>query len=144
MVSLLDIAPATETVSVAGKDIPVFAISAKSVASIMRRFPEVAMLLSGKAEMVDTNSFYDLAPNAIAAVIAAGVGSPDSKEFEEKAATLSLDQQLDLLEAILRLTIPGGLRPFAEKLQRMGVVASRVEGPSGKGVDTKSPKPSSD
>jgi hypothetical protein len=139
MVSLLDIAPASEELSVAGVTVAVSALSGRAIADIMRRFPTITMLIAGKADKIDPNSLFEIAPNAVAAVIAAGVGSLGDEKIEEHAATLSFDQQLLFLEAIFRVTMPGGLRPFAERLKRMGFrmpSSGTEESPSGKEADT--------
>lgn len=134
MVGLLDIARATEIVCVAGGEVEVRGISAKDVAALFGRFPELRMMLSGKE--IEPESLIEFAPGAIASIIAAGCGALNSQEYEERASELPIDGQVDILSAILRLTMPGGFGPFVEKLSGLGLVPKR-DGKSARGQDTK-------
>ena len=51
-----------------------------------------------------------------------------------------IEVQADFIEAILRLTMPGGLRPFVARLRRLGALAGVKDGagPSGKKRASKS------
>lgn len=118
MASLLDIAPLTETVSVRGTDIPVTGVSAKGIAQIMARFPEVREMMVGREVSVDR--LVELAVDAVGAIIAAGTGHPGDPDHERMAASLLLEEQADLLAAILRVTLPRGVGPLVEKLKAMG------------------------
>lgn len=120
MASLLDIAPLTETVSVRGTDIPVTGVSAKGIAHIMARFPEVREMMVGREVSVDR--LIELGGDAVGAIIAAGTGHPGDPDHERIAAGLLLEEQADLLAAILRITLPKGVGPLVEKLTAMGGV----------------------
>ena len=120
MASLLDIAPLTETVSVRGTDIPVTGVSAKGIAHIMARFPEVREMMVGREVSVDR--LIELGGDAVGAIIAAGTGNPGDPDHERIAAGLLLEEQADLLAAILRITLPRGVGPLVEKLTAMGGV----------------------
>jgi hypothetical protein len=118
MASLLDIAPLTETVSVRGTDIPVTGVSAKGIAHIMARFPEVREMMVGREVSVDR--LIELGGDAVGAIIAAGTGNPGDPDHERIAAGLLLEEQADLLAVILRVTLPKGVGPLVEKLTAMG------------------------
>ena len=53
VVGLVDLAPRTETVGVQGNAVTVFGISAKGLANLLRRFPELRMLMTGQEVQVD-------------------------------------------------------------------------------------------
>jgi len=132
MVGLLDIAPQSETVAGA----TVKGLSLRALVSLIGRFPEIKdMLGGGKPNMDGLTKF---APEAVAAIIAAGTGSVDDREVEKVAADLGLEVQMDFLEAIWRLTLPGGFGPFVYILEKLGVLG----GVSGKLADTNSQEPS--
>lgn len=118
MASLLDIAPLTETVSVRGTAIPVTGVSAKGIAHIMARFPEVREMMVGREVSVDR--LIELGGDAVGAIIAAGTGNPGDPDHERIAAGLLLEEQADLLAVILRVTLPKGVGPLVEKLTAMG------------------------
>jgi hypothetical protein len=118
MVGLIDIAPRTETVLVHGTPVPVHGISAKSLAHLLGRFPELRMLLTGQE--VEIEQLMAMGGDAVAAIIAAGCGYPGDQAAENVAATLTIEAQVDLLSAVLRLTLPGGFGPFVEKLTALG------------------------
>ena len=125
MGSLLDIAPLSETVTVSGVAIEVKGVSALGIASLMKRFPEFRELLSGNEIDIGPDQLFELVPNGVAAIIAAGCGHPGNQEAEGVAEGLPVAEQLELLQAILRLTMPDGIVPFAERVRSLfGSVAT--------------------
>ncbi len=138
MVGLIDIAPSVETVDVQGASVAVHGISAKGLAHLLGRFPELRKLMTGQE--VETEQLMAIGGDAVAAIIAAGCGYPGDETAETVAGKLSLDAQADLLAAILRLTLPKGIGPFVEKLTALGGVLDAA--PSATAPASKSPKPS--
>jgi hypothetical protein len=126
MAGLLDIAPASITVEVWGKPLECYGISVGGVTSLMSRFPEVAALFQGG--VIDSKRLMACGGEIVAAIIAAGVGLAGNKDAEGKAALMPIEAQLDLLDAILQLTLPKGVGPFAERLagltNRLGAAAN--------------------
>lgn len=120
MVGLLDIAPVTEKVSVRGTEIEVLGVSAKGIAHLLSRFPELRNLITGRG--VSPEAIMEIGGDIVAAIIAAGTGYPADKRAEEIANSLSIDEQTDLMAAILRLTMPKGFGPFVEKLAGLGTL----------------------
>ncbi len=118
MAGLLDIAPASETVVVRGTAVEVTGISVKGIATLLGRFPELQTLIQGGQLEVDT--LMGLSGDIVAALIAAGTGAPGNTEAEAVAANLGIEAQADLLEAIIRQTLPGGLGPFVARLEKAG------------------------
>lgn len=114
MVGLLDIAPLTEKVSVGGATVEVSGVSASGIISLIARFPEFRLLMTGKE--VDVGSLIAMGGQAVAAIIAAGVGFPGDEAQEAAAARLPLEAQTDILAAIIKVTLPNGIGPFFEKL----------------------------
>lgn len=141
MVGLLDIAPLTEKVSVGGKHLAVYGISAKGLVSLIARFPEIRLLMNGKE--VDVASLMAIGGEAISAIIAAGVGFPGDDKQEDAAGRLPLETQADILAAIIKVTLPNGVGPFIDKLTAMLAVKGDGAGALAKALATKSPKPSS-
>jgi len=113
MAGLLDIAPLSSKVSIRGTAVDVCGVSAKGIAQLILRFPELREMMVGREVSVDR--LLGIGGDAVAAIIAAGCGD-FSAEAEAAAAALSIDEQADLLGAILKLTMPGGLAPLVEKL----------------------------
>ena len=72
MVGLLDIAPLTQTVIVRDQPIEVTGVSAKGLAQLLLRFPELRALISGRE--VGLDQLLALGGDIVAAVIAAGCG----------------------------------------------------------------------
>lgn len=120
MVGLVDIAPQTESVSVQGTAVTVHGISAKGLAHLLSRFPELRMLMTGQE--VQAQQLMAIGGDAVAPIIAAGCGFPGDEAAEAVANKLSLDAQADLLASILRLTLPKGVGPFVEKLTMLGSI----------------------
>ena len=138
MVGLIDIAPRIETVDIQGEPVAVHGISAKGVAHLLGRFPELRKLMTGQA--VEADQLMAMGGEAVAAIIAAGCGYPGDEKAEDVAGRLAIDTQADLLAAIVRLTLPAGLGPFVEKLTALGGILDAA--PSVMEQASSSPKPS--
>lgn len=139
---LLDIALSTEEVA----GVLVTGVSAKGVAYLLSLFPDLRRVMTGQT--VTADMLIAIAPDAVSAIIATGCGYVPidtveslerQKEAEAKAANMPLGLQVDFLDAIIRVTMPGGVGPFVAKLEKLQ--AFGAEG-FGKGPDTNSPPPS--
>lgn len=137
---LLDIVEKTESVKIGKDHVAVYGVSAKGIAYLLGRFPELRALMSGRE--VATEQLMAVGGDAVAAIIAAGLGFPGDPEQEAAAGSLSVDTQADLLGPILKLTMPKGVGPFAEKLASLGSVLGAA--PSSTAPASISPTQSSD
>jgi hypothetical protein len=63
---------------------------------------------------------------------------PGDSQAEAAAGRLGLDEQAELLAAIMTLTMPQGIGPFVDKLSRMGL--NPVAGSGSTTRDLSSPK----
>lgn len=117
MVSLTDIAPSFRTVKVGKDDVTVYGISAEGVAYLLTHYPELIQIIGG-AVSITPDLLAKTAPKAIASLIAVGCGclGDGMPKAEQNAARLSVETQLDFLEAIIDATVPGGIAPFVERL----------------------------
>ena len=139
MVGLADITPAREKVDVNGEAVEVYGISAAGLGYLIRRFPEIRKLLSGREISVEEAESFG--PECVAAIIASGCGAPGDEKAEAVAKNLPVSAQADLLEAILRVTMPGGVQSIVGKVS---AVTNLLGGDlSVTGPDTKSLKQSS-
>ena len=142
MVGLVDIAPAVAKVTVGKVEVPVYGVSAHGIAYLFGQYPELRALVLGKT--VDVDRLVKLGPDVVVSIIAAGVGSPGDEATEDAARKQPVEVQVDFLEAILRITLPGGLRPLAERLNRLasaaGVEAGAPAARSGKAPASSSRK----
>src|SRR4051812_24947742 len=105
--SLLDIGPLTEHVPMGDGYMKVYGVSAAGAISIFQRFPHVAVWFKGGGKPT-LEQLINEAPDALAAVIAAGCGNPGNEIAEANAKLMPLETQVDLLEAIGRLTFSKG------------------------------------
>ena len=121
MVGLVDIAPVTSTILVRGQDITITGVSARGIALLLARFPELRAVMTGREVALD--DLLKLCGDIIAAIIAAGTGVPGDVDAEKAADNLTLEEQADLLAAIVELTMPRGLGPLVERLSRLGLLA---------------------
>lgn len=133
MVGLLDIVPVTKPIPVNGTDVDVHGLSVKSLARILMNYPELKNVIAGKG--ITADAIAKIAPNAIAAIIAAGCIDSNAPQniitiAEQKAGELELENQYELLAAIIAMTMPGGVGPFIARLQtvadKMGIFAESV------------------
>lgn len=105
MPSLFDIAPpeiATEAVDIRGMAIEVRGLSARAIARLMKRFPDMRAQSAGRD--VSQDDMLVTGIEAAPAIIAEGLVEPVPEE--EIVRRLSPDEQASLIAAIMRLTNP--------------------------------------
>lgn len=123
--SLLDIGPLWENVPITGgKSLKVYGVSAKGIFLVFQKFPEVMKWFKGGK--LDLKLLIDQAPDAIAGVIAAGCGLPGNVKAEERAGMLGVESQLDVLEAITRLSFKAGFGPFVLRIVALSEIAASL------------------
>jgi hypothetical protein len=115
MADLLDIAPSTacEVVKIDDTRIIVRGLHGDAIASIVARFPDLAVLLVGGGGDIGTRLIRQFG-TAIGPIIAAGCGHLGDEKYEQHAGKLLVEYQLKLLRAIIGLTFPNGLTSFVE------------------------------
>lgn len=134
VVSLLDALPVTENVPIGNdQELQCSGISFAGGAMLFGRFPELKDALSGKVDELNAERVLTLAPSAISAVIAAGTGFEGNQKAEKIAAGLPLQIQLNVVEAIIRRTMPDGAGPFVAKVAEYATYGKGfIEGVTGK------------
>lgn len=96
--------------------------TAEELVGLVERFPALGGRLfpllasQGAPGGVDAPSLVAEAPGAVHALIALGLDHPGDTEYEAQAARLPFGVQVELLLAIIDLTIPGGIVPFVQKI----------------------------
>ena len=121
MADLLDIASSSsvEIVKIDDLEFKVRGVSADGIASIVSRFPELIPLVNGSVTESLIPRLIASCGAAVGPIIAIGCGHRDEEAYEQCGATLPLEQQIKLLDAIFRLTFPNGIGRFVEKLKAM-------------------------
>lgn len=141
MAGLLDIVPASAQVEVLGVSVAVQGVTARGIASLLGRFPAVQGALTGDG--ITAEKLVALAPDAVAAIIAAGCGFPGNADHEAAAAGLPIGAQIDLLSEIITATLPRGVGPLVERVKALsGSLGLTTTGPDSRSLDTNSPSPS--
>lgn len=137
--SLADIGPVYEDVPLSATvSLRVYGISAKGLFAIFQRFPEVAAWFKGGK--FDPQSLIAQVPQALSGVIATACGYPGDDAMEAKADDIAVDSQLDVLEAIFRLTFKNGFGPFVLRIVALSNEAESLN--YGRGLAMTSPKAS--
>jgi hypothetical protein len=115
MADLLDIAPSTsvEVVKIKGIRIIVRGLHGDAIASIVARFPDLAILLAGAGADIGPRLFKQFG-SAIGPIIAAGCGHLGDEKYEQHAGKLLVEHQLKLINAIVGLTFPNGFASFVQ------------------------------
>jgi hypothetical protein len=136
MVSLIDIGPATGSVSIRGKDVDVFGLSAEAIARILLAFPEIRVMLT--QELADTKtammSLIQKFPEAAGLILAAATGADitgDKAALDAHLASVNnlvIGEQFDVLSKMLELTFPRGVRNFLDGAQGLFAQASGGRG----------------
>jgi hypothetical protein len=127
MADLLDIAPSTSvgTVAIGEHEITVHRLSSDAIAYIISRFPEVAQMGGTGDNFNFMVRLFAGFIGATGAIIAAGCGHLGEEKYEKAAKALSLEEQMDVVLAIMDLTFPNGIAAYFESLTNL---ANRVTG----------------
>ncbi len=135
---LLDIRRKSVKVKIDDGDIEVYGLSFETISRLLERFPILMDALSGRLGFAD---LAKQAPQAVAAVIAAGVDKLGDEEQERAALALEMGVQFDLCQGIGAATFPKGVRPLLDMLN--GTFAANTA-PASAAQATNSPRPSPD
>ena len=138
MVGLLDIAPVGGSVAIRGEAYPVKGLSASALVQIMRTYPELLSLFGGAD--VDMMAIAAKSEEALVAILAHGLGLNGQPDYEAGLARLSLGEKADVFAEVLKVTMPGGVVPFVQSLEKLMKLAGPESVPDGKGRSTKSQK----
>lgn len=114
MAGLRDIAPLRETVMIRGQELDIVGLNLATIGYLLERFPQIGAAV-GKGE-ISAASISSLGSDVVAAIIAAGTGAMGDKESEEAAKYLTIDEELEILSAVLKVSMRRGGGPFAETL----------------------------
>lgn len=137
--SLLDIAPRSEMVEInEEQSLRVRGLSAEDIKTLLVRFPALGGVIIGNG--INAKALMESGADVVGALCAAATGEMGNEKAEELAASLSIESQLDILEALGRCTFSKGFGPFADRVAVIGAALS-VRG--GKAPDTNLQKPSS-
>jgi hypothetical protein len=111
MADLLDIAPSTSqrSVEIDGKSIIVQGLHIDAIASILARYPRIVDALKVSA---DNSLALIQFGQSVGPIIAAGVGKLGDETYEQRAAQISAEDQVKLVDAIFELSFPNGLISF--------------------------------
>jgi hypothetical protein len=117
--SLRDVGGLYEEVPVGDSFIKVKGIAARTALDIINRFPATMVQALQKGEL-NVSLLFKTAPEVINALIAAAVGKPGDEAAEADAAEVPLEIQMDILEAVGRLTFRSGFGPFVARIKALG------------------------
>src|SRR5260370_28359123 len=102
-IGLLEIRRQKEKVDVGGgKYLEVEGLSADDVATLLERFPGLQDIVTGRGMALE--DLRAMAPGAIGAIIALGVGKPGDEAHEKFASKITLELQQTIIEAIGKAT----------------------------------------
>lgn len=122
MADLLDIAPSAvaKVLWINGTRLVVRGLNVSAVTSIVARYPKMVGLLVGGGDVDITSRLIQDFGEAAAPIIAAGCGHPGDEKYEQFASTqLTLEDQINLVTAIIAATCPNGFGFFLEALAKL-------------------------
>lgn len=117
MTSIMEIAPLTKQVKIGDAMLDVYGVSLNAAVDLCVRFPALQRIIFGGRDQIDAANIIQTMPGAVPALIASGCGMHGKPEGEEKAGLFAIETQLDILEAVFEMTMPGGAVPFAKRLK---------------------------
>lgn len=138
MASLMDLGPLTEDVEIRGVTLTVRGLTASDLFRVFSQFPDVQTLVVqlGSPGAVMMN----LAPDALAKIIASSLGYSNDPKAEQKAKDLGVADLLTILEVVQRLSFPHGFGPFVERLIKVGGTPAIDLSQSSDAQETSSPE----
>lgn len=119
LASLADLAGVGRDVIVRGHTVTVTGVSARGLAVLFRRFPDLIGAVTGAG--LSVSALAEMGPDVLAAVIAAGTGSPGDQTAEAVADRLAMSDQLALIEAIMTESFGGDPAGFMKRLESLAV-----------------------
>ena len=133
MPSLMELAPLRETVDIRGIKIDVFGISAKNIAQILFRFPEIRKMLIRIDPGSDViGQLISRVPELLGLLVACGCGAdldnPASDKIIAQADLLTLGEQWAIIEKVIPLTFPQGVNRFMAGVQGLLAQADDARG----------------
>lgn len=129
MVSLVDLAPLKETITVRGKSFELSGIPAFVIVDLLVEFPELRRIFAEKELRQNELAALIAGSGRLAgALIAAANGEYGNEEAMRNAARLPPGDMLPFIAPILRLTFPQGVRAFVEEV---AALLPRAVGESG-------------
>jgi hypothetical protein len=123
-IDLSTLDPVPEAVEIRGLKIPVSGLSLTSIRDLMVGYPAIGTLIAGG---LDAAALITQAPDIVTAILAAGTGADEAGAAV--LARLPAGEQLALLNAIIRLTSPGGIGPFVEVITNLAATATAAAAP---------------
>lgn len=132
---LLSIAPLNEVVPIRGElKVNVNGVQISDIVNLLARFPELRKMWA-KGEF-QPQQLAAMSEDIVVSLIAAGAENVD----EANAKNLSLGERVEVIRAIMKVTMPSGPGPFVNALTEiMGAFGS--EEASAKALVSKSRKP---
>lgn len=114
----------------------VVGLSSKQVGQIFSMFPTLAQMTTRGTAL---SQIFQIAPHAVSAIIINGTRSEYNEENLKVVDEMIVEHQLDIVEAIFKLTFPGGVGPFAQRLRDWHDSVTQSQGVPGKMPGMKSP-----
>lgn len=128
VVSVLDIKPGKSEVIIGEFAVEIRGLSMHMISCIVEKFPAIlAFVQTGKVD--DPLALLTSLPAASVAIMAAGVDKPDDPMVFAVLSNWEMEQQVDLLTAVMGRTLQGSAGPFVKMLlatAARGVNAAQV------------------
>lgn len=117
--SLMDLKPKRVVVSLSGdREIEVGPLSGEDVVRLMQK--HVALQKYMMRVPISFTEIAETVPGAVASIIAVGCGYRGDKNAELIAASLSIEEQSEIIEGIGRATFTRGFGPFVRRIGALG------------------------
>lgn len=127
-----------------GQKLDIVGLSLRQITTLLGRFDKLDGLATKSLIEVVKNAGAD----AAGAIIAAAVGKPDDPEYEKFGAELDFGRQVDLIDAIIKITQPQGDGPLAKGLSELvgmflPIAAAQAAIAAASPISSPSPSPAS-
>lgn len=125
-ISFTDLKLKSTTITYNDQVITIRAVSFNMAFELLNRFPPLMGLAVQRG--VSIQDLFSFGNEIISAIIACAVGMPGSKDAEAMAATLPMELQLNILEAMAECSFTSGFGPFVQRLRARIEALSEKDG----------------
>lgn len=135
--SLADVADIKETVTIQGQPVQVGGVTLLGLAGLIRDFPEVADMVDGKDSSITVDRIFEAGPGVVAILIADGCGETGNAAAIAGAAKLQVAEQLQVIAAMVKISLKDGIAPLVESLRTLTGAFVRAVDENTKAPDSK-------
>lgn len=113
MPSFVDVVALKEAIEIRGVEIEVQGLGIDAIGEMMVPEELQRAIVGAKFSLI---ALLQVAPVSIRRLLCAAIGKKGDAREEEAVANLNAEDQIALIEALIRVSFPGGVSPFVDRV----------------------------